>query len=68
MKARSLVQKEIDERWWASVFRFVGPQVEASLKTTSERVGAISRIVQKQNESKSRKTENIDLYWFIRAN
>ena len=36
MKARSLVQKEIDEQWWASIFRFVRSQVEASLKTTSE--------------------------------
>ena len=36
MKARSLVQKEIDEQWWASIFRFVRRQVEASLKTTSE--------------------------------
>ena len=36
MKARSLVQKEIDEQWWASISRFVRRQVEASLKTTSE--------------------------------
>ena len=36
MKARSLVQKEIDEQWWASISRFVSRQVEASLKTTSE--------------------------------
>ena len=36
MKARSLVQKEIDEQWWASIFRFVKRQVEASLKTTSD--------------------------------
>ena len=36
MKARSLVQKEIDEQWWASIFRFVRRQIEASLKTTSE--------------------------------
>ena len=36
MKARSLVQKEIDEQWWASVFRFVRRQVEACSKTTSE--------------------------------
>ena len=35
-KARSLVQKEIDKQWWASIFRFVRRQVEASLKTTSE--------------------------------
>ena len=36
MKARSLVQKEIDEQWWASICRFVRRQVEASIKTTSE--------------------------------
>ena len=36
MKARSLVQKEIDEHRWASIFRFVRRQVEASMKTTSE--------------------------------
>ena len=36
MKAKSLVQKQIDEQWWASIFRFVRRQVEASLKTTSE--------------------------------
>ena len=36
MKARSLVQNEIDEQWWASIFRFVRRQVEASLKTTSQ--------------------------------
>ena len=35
-KARSLVQKEIDKQWWASIFRFVRRQVEASLNTTSE--------------------------------
>ena len=35
-KARSLLQKEIDKQWWASIFRFVRRQVEASLKTTSE--------------------------------
>ena len=35
-KARSLVQKEIDEQWWASIFRFVRRQVEATLNTTSE--------------------------------
>ena len=35
-KARSLVQKEIDKQWWASIFRFVKRQVEASLNTTSE--------------------------------
>ena len=35
-KARSLVQKEIDKQWWASIFRFVRRQVEASLKTSSE--------------------------------
>ena len=35
-RARSLVQKETDEQWWASIFHFVGRQVEASLKTTSE--------------------------------
>ena len=27
MKARSLVQKEIDEHWWESIFRFVRRQV-----------------------------------------
>ena len=31
MKARSLVQKEIDEQCWASIFRFVRRQFEASL-------------------------------------
>ena len=36
MKVRSLVQKEIDEQWWASIFGFVRRQDEASLKTTSE--------------------------------
>ena len=36
MKARSLVQKEIDEGWRAFIFRFERRQVEASLKTTSE--------------------------------
>ena len=36
MKARSLVQKKTDEQWWASIFRFVRRQVEASLKTTPE--------------------------------
>ena len=36
MKARSLVQKEIDEQWWASIFRFVRRQVEALLTTTSK--------------------------------
>ena len=38
VKARSLVQKEIDEQWWASIFRSFLPrrQVEANLKTTSE--------------------------------
>ena len=36
MKARSLVQIEIDKQWWASIFRFVRRQVKASLKTTSE--------------------------------
>ena len=36
MKARSLVQKKIDEQWWAFIFRFVRRQVEATLKTTSE--------------------------------
>ena len=36
MKARSLVKIEIDEQWWASLFRFVRRQVEACLKTTSE--------------------------------
>ena len=36
MKAKSLVQKEIDEQWWASIFRFVRRQVEESLKTTSK--------------------------------
>ena len=36
MKARSLVQKKIDEQWWASNFRFVRRQVYASLMTTSE--------------------------------
>ena len=35
MKARSLVQKEIGQQWWVSIFRFVRRQVEASLKTTS---------------------------------
>ena len=35
-KARSLVQKEIDKQWWASIFRFVRRQLKASLKTTSE--------------------------------
>ena len=29
-KARSLVQKEIDEQRWASIFRFVRREVEAS--------------------------------------
>ena len=36
MKARSLVQKKVDEQWWASIFRFVRRQFEASLKSTSE--------------------------------
>ena len=36
MKARSLVQNEIDEQWWAPIFRFVRRQVEASVTTTSE--------------------------------
>ena len=36
MKARSLVQEEIEKQWWASIFRFVRRQVEASLKTESE--------------------------------
>ena len=36
MKASSLVQKKIDKQWWASIFRFVRHQVEASLKTTSD--------------------------------
>ena len=36
MVARSLVQKEIDEQLWASIFRFVRRQVGASLETTSE--------------------------------
>ena len=36
MKARSLVQKQINEQRWASIFRFVRRQVEASLNTTSE--------------------------------
>ena len=35
-KAISLVQKKIDKQWWASIFRFVRRQIEASLKTTSE--------------------------------
>ena len=35
-KARSLVQKEIDKQWWASIFGFVRRQVESSLNTTSE--------------------------------
>ena len=30
------MQKEIDEKWWAFIFRFVRRQNEASLKTTSE--------------------------------
>ena len=36
VKARSLVQKEINEQLWASVFRFVRRQLDTSLKTTSE--------------------------------
>ena len=42
MKARSLVQKQIDEQWWASIFRFVRRQLEASLKTTSETIENIA--------------------------
>ena len=30
-------RREIDEQWWASVFRFVRRQVEASLKTKSKK-------------------------------
>ena len=36
VKARSLVQKEINEQLWASIFRFLTRQLDASLKTTSE--------------------------------
>ena len=39
MKARSLVGEEIGKHWWASIFRFVWRQVEASLKTTSDNHG-----------------------------
>ena len=37
LNARSLVQKQIDEQWWASIFHFMRRQVEASFKTTSEK-------------------------------
>ena len=30
------IEKELNKQWWASIFRFVRRQVEASLKTTSE--------------------------------
>ena len=36
VKARSPVQKEIDEHWWANLFRLVRFQVETNLKTTPE--------------------------------
>ena len=36
MNARSLVQKQIDKQWWASIFHFMRCQVEASFKTKSE--------------------------------
>ena len=36
MKTGSLVQKEIDEQWCASIFRFARRQVEASSKKTSD--------------------------------
>ena len=36
VKARSLVQKEVGEEWWAPIFRFVSRQIDGSLKTTSE--------------------------------
>ena len=36
VKARSLVQKEINKQLWASVVHFVSRQLETSLKTTSE--------------------------------
>ena len=36
VKARSLVQKEINEQLWASVFRSVSRQLDTSLETTSE--------------------------------
>ena len=50
-KARSLVQKEIDEQWWSSIFRFVRRQVEASLKTTSENHRKkLEKLSERQNE------------------
>ena len=51
MKARSLVQKEIDEQWWAAIFRFVRRQVDLSLKTTSENYRKkLEKLPERQNE------------------
>ena len=69
MKARSLAQKEIDEQWWASIFRFVRRQLEASLKTASEnhrkKLEKLSerqdKPLRRRNERSIRVLDNIEL-------
>ena len=68
MKARSLAQKEIDEQWWASNFRFVRRQVEASLKTASENhrkklenCPRQDKPLRRRNERSIRVLDNIEL-------
>ena len=69
MKARALVQKEIDEQWWASIFRFARRQVEASLKTSlknhRKKLEKLSKrqdnSLGRRNEQSVKELENIEL-------
>ena len=61
MKARSLVQKEIDEQWWASIFRFLRRPVEASLMTTSENHRKkLEKLSERQNKPLGGRNEQSD--------
>ena len=58
MKARALVQKEIDEQWWASIFRFARRQVEASLKTTlKNHRKKLEKLAKRQDNSLGRRND-----------
>ena len=58
MKARSLVQKELDEQSWASIFRSVRRQVEASLNTASKNHRKkLEKLSERQNKPLGRRNE-----------
>ena len=50
VKFRSLMQKEINEQWRASIFRFLSHQNDESLKTTSENHRQLEKLFERQNK------------------